>query len=645
MADKTPAGDQPPEKKVWERIERGKAHIRDNAPRRNECLAFWRGEQYVNRVDDGYLVSQSTILPERPSHRPRTVRNLIHGLVEAKVSAATQRVPSYEVSPATNDAEDVSAARLSEKVAVFGYDKWSVRRHTVKVATNAIVQDGGYAMPIWDATVPPYISADGLGMGEVKILTFSGNEVGWEPGLDFYESPWHMIQQARLIDDVEAMPGFIKGKERLSPDAQSHEVLNTGNKSQVSKLVMVSEYLERPCAKYPQGRRIVVANDRVILPEEPYPGADYGYDGCAIHALSYTIDPEMDRDRGLVCHLLDAQRTYNNATNQQISWAQLALNPQIIGPPMANGKVKFTDEPGAYYEVIPINGMTPQWRDVPPIPPELSAMKEEAKRDMQEMAAANDIPTQVESGKAIQAVIEKDQIRWQAFIAEIAEFHSSLMRHCLTLVQQYYAEPRLLKIKGRFGPELIQDFMGADLRNQVDIRVSPASIEPRTKAYIEQRILAYADRGWITPEAAMSAISGGTAEKLIESYELDVSRAHQILQKIKAGPEVLFGEPMVDPMQPPSWAPRKFDNIAVHKNIFEDFMKTQEYDSLEPGIQEACRLYYDACEYLEAIKLQQQIMAQNAMAEQQGMDNAAKPQGAKPSPDQRNPENDAVPAP
>jgi hypothetical protein len=206
------------------------------------------------------------------------------------------------------------------------------------------------------------------------------------------------------------------------------------------------------------------------------------------------------------------------------------------------------------------------------------------------------------------------------------------------LVQAYYQEPRLLKIKGRFGPELIQDFMGADLNGQVDIRVLPQSIEPRTQQFIEQRVLGFADRGWISPEAAMSAISGGTAEKLIESYELDVARANTIIQKIKAGPEVLFAEPMVDPLAPPSWAPRKFDNVAVHMSIFEDFMKTQEYDSLDPGIQEAARLYYDACEFLQAQRMAQQAMQQAAMAEQLGMNNAAKPQGAKPMPDQKKPE-------
>jgi hypothetical protein len=625
-------------KEVTERVERGKEHIRQDTLVRNECVSMWRGDQYVYRSSEGYLVKQGTVQGSKPRHRPRTTRNLIHGLVEGKVSAAVQRIPSYEIVPSTSDPEDIGAARLAEKIALSGFESWKVRRHAKKVITNAIVMDGGFAMPYWDSSVPPILDEKtGIGVGDVRIRTFSGNQVGWEPGVDFEDSPWHIVMDALPIDKVQGLPNFIKAKDDLTADAQAFEVLNSQRRADRGKLVMVMEYLERPSAKYPNGRRVVMANDRLILPVEDYPCAAYGYDGPCLHQLTYTVDPEADRDRGLVYHLLDAQRTYNNATNQQISWAQLALNPQIIGPPMAN-KVQFTDEPGAYYTVIPVNGMTPQWRNVPPIPPELAQMKEEAKMDMQDIAAANDVPSGVESGRAIQSLIEKDQLRWQSFLVDLADFHASLMRHCLMLVQRYYTEPRLMKVRGRFGPELIEDFKGADLCAQCDVMVFPGSLEPRTRQSIETKVYAYADRGWISPTAAMAAIAGGTAEKLVESYELDVARANRIIQKIKAGPEVLFQEPLVDPTVPPSWAPRKFDNIAVHKAIFEDWMKTQDYDYAPIEVQTAAQLYYEALLYLEAEKAAEAAQQQTAMAEQLGMENAARPQGASELPSQTKPE-------
>ncbi|MCE3277788.1 MAG: hypothetical protein K0R13_3643, partial [Propionibacteriaceae bacterium] len=509
-------------REVTERIERAKAQIREGQNQRNECLSFWRGDQYVDRTGDGYLVKTGTVVGEKPSHRPRTTRNLIHPLVEGKISAATQRIPAYDNTPTTTDPEDISAARLSTKVALYGFHKWLFRRTAKKVVTSALVMDGGFAMPYWDATVGPYLE-NGMGVGDVKVRTFTGNEVGWEQGVDFFESKWHVIVQARSIDEVMAMPGFIRDdKHPLQPDAASFETLGSGSaKPASSNLVMVTEYLERPSAKYEQGRRLVIANTRVILPEEPYPCATYGYDGLALHPLTFTIDPDGDRDRGMVVHMLDAQRTYNRATNQQIAWAQLALNPQIIGPPMAN-KVKFTDEPGAYYTVIPINGMVPQWRDVPPIPPELSQMKEEALRDMQVIAAADELPEGVESAKAITASVEQSRQRWQSFLMDLVDWHSSLMRHCLQLVQHYYTEPRLISIRGRHGWENIEDFRGADLRDQIDVRVLPGSIEPRTREGVERRVqwIVQTFPGHVSPEAAMAAIDGGIGEKLIEGYEL-----------------------------------------------------------------------------------------------------------------------------
>ena len=45
-------------------------------------------------------------------------------------------------------------------------------------------------------------------------------------------------------------------------------------------------------------------------------------------------------------------------------------------------------------------------------------------------------------------------------------------------------------------------------------------------------------------------------------------------------------------------------------------------------------------DHLMAVKQQREIAAQNAQAEQFGMKNAAKPQGAKPLPSQKRPQND-----
>jgi len=147
----------------------------------------------------------------------------------------------------------------------------------------------------------------------------------------------------------------------------------------------------------------------------------------------------------------------------------------------------------------------------------------------------------------------------------------------------------------------------------------------------------------------MAAINNGTAAGLVESYELDLARANDVIQRIKDGSfmeeanrQTFTGEGTeVDPMtgeevqfttEVPGWLPRPFDNVRVHKQVFEDFMKTTDYESLDAVGKEACALYYDTLLKLEAEQLAKQQQAQQAVAQDMGMKNAAAPQGASPLP-------------
>jgi hypothetical protein len=95
---------------------------------------------------------------------------------------------------------------------------------------------------------------------------------------------------------------------------------------------------------------------------------------------------------------------------------------------------------------------------------------------------------------------------------------------------------------------------------------------------------------------------------------------------------VLFGT-ADNPDGTPGWMPRRFDKVEVHKQRFEMWFMTAEYDHLDIGQKEAANLYYDALLQIEAQKQAEAMAAQAAQAEQLGMNNAAKPQGFKSSPD------------
>jgi hypothetical protein len=182
--------------------------------------------------------------------------------------------------------------------------------------------------------------------------------------------------------------------------------------------------------------------------------------------------------------------------------------------------------------------------------------------------------------------------------------------------------------------------------------------------------MSFAQLGWITPEQAMAAVNNGTAEGLIDSYELAYERANRVIQRIKDGTfltagtrpvlsgeehyvpatDPLTGEPQLEPvpdpftgdlqLQPkmvlatevPDWMPRPFDKVRVHKQQFEDWMQTTDWDELDVGAKEAANLYYAALLDLEAKQAERAAQMQQAQAEGLGMANAAKPQTASPMP-------------
>lgn len=690
--------------KVEQRIKRGRERLKEVEPRRKLAVEFANNEHYGLIGKDQKLKHLSTVPMamggEKPDHRVRLSRDLIGPMLKAKISAVTQRVPGYESIPTSPDAEDWSAAKLAEKIAAGGQEVWKLKRHNKRLVWNALVTEEGFIRAFWDSSIGPYVEVEGeldpeteeaklehVGMGEIGIRTYSGREVGWEPGVDYEESRWVFIEQARPTEDVESEAGFQGPK--LRPDAEASEAKKKG-----PKLVMVTEYLERPCPEYPEGRWLILANGHIIFPEEPYPLQDHDgnvVDEPCIHRLSYDIDASSDRDKGLVGSLVESMRSYDQAGNKVLEFVQLMLLPQWVAERGSLEEQEMSDEPGAVIEHSTLTGQKPpEPRQIGNVPPELLEIQDRAQTEMGTIAHNNDVPTQkAESGKQIQAYAQRDELAWGDFVEDYATVQARLMRDILTLVQRHYTEDRLVKFKGRTGWASIDDFKGADLRGQTDISISPSSLEPRTRASNEQRIMNIAQMfpGVFPPEVLISALEGGSAEKLIEGYEDDVARANWLIAQLRSGAfwaipmrPVFPGEegPRIDPetgevemvpsgqMEPiysgtgmanpetgeeeqmevgqqpqmvpvmetelPGWMPRPFDNVAVQKSVLTTWMKTDDWSKLDQATQRASMDVYTAFLNIEEREAQRQQMMQSQTAEQMGMLNAGRPSGQKPLP-------------
>lgn len=607
-----------------------KARARHNVwkPRWAEPLAFIEGRQFVFRIKSHNSLGELDIAEggAKPGYIARTTRNRIVDYWLDAVSAGTQRVPQPDVTPTNTDPDVIAAAMLSAKVARHLHTVLRIQRLMVQAYGYAVACGEGFLYPYWDSyqgdRLPddPESPGEVLYTGQLCVIALGPHEVGWAPGATFEESPYHFIERAMQISKVKEMPGYIGGD--LKPDCNSSGSFVQGQlNKQAAKgdMVMVTEWLEKPTERNPAGRRLFLANDKKIVPDEGYPlvvRGEGGFEAC-LHKVTYIPTAWRDRDMGLVEHLIDAQRTLNDCVNKGIMWKNLVLQPQVLSPRGAR-LTPVTAEPGKQVEYDPISAQTPKFRDVPDVPQSLDRMRNQAIEDMEAISSQRSLPAQVESGKGQAAFIEQEQRRDQLIIQGLADFYSRLFTHLLIYVQEKWSEPQLLKIQGRDAVDYIPDFKGADLKGQTSVRVLPTSIEPLTRQAIEQKVmnLVQAFPGQISKEEAIAAIEAGTWETLIEDYDLDVSKQQrEIEQMIALGNEQLPGG------QAPDAAP--WDNHDVHLQRLHRWMKTRDFEESHEVTQAAAMNHEAMHQQLIADEQARAQAAQAAQAEQAGMSNAA----------------------
>jgi hypothetical protein len=158
---------QPVPKETDEKLRRGRMRMEEDGSLRRECFEFWRGNQYVYRDKRNFLVEQGTVQGTKEPYRVRQAWNVLADPVNHEVSASTKRIPNYEVTPSTRDQDKVAAAAMSQKVAIYGYDKWRLGDVAQNVVTNAVVADEGFAQPYWDTTVGVPVG-EGVCEGEIQ---------------------------------------------------------------------------------------------------------------------------------------------------------------------------------------------------------------------------------------------------------------------------------------------------------------------------------------------------------------------------------------------------------------------------------------------------------------------------------------------
>jgi hypothetical protein len=139
---------------------------------------------------------------------------------------------------------------------------------------------------------------------------------------------------------------------------------------------------------------------------------------------------------------------------------------------------------------------------------------------------------------------------------------------------------------------------------------------------MEAKILLFAQNGWIPPQMAMSALQGGTAEAILDRFELDIAKAHRHINQL-----VLIGKGKVDADLIPE--PGPMDNHAVQADVLMEWMKTVDYEKQHELVQVLALALLRGHQLMEQGLLDQEAARTQMRAAAQGMNNAGAPQGGQ----------------
>jgi hypothetical protein len=174
----------------------------------------------------------------------------------------------------------------------------------------------------------------------------------------------------------------------------------------------------------------------------------------------------------------------------------------------------------------------------------------------------------------------------------------------LSFAQKYYAEPRLLHIKGSGGSVQVKRFTKADIDSGISISVEAGSALPRTRAGKQARILDFIDKGILAPDKAYKYLDMGDMagvartfqadedsaqrehEKIIEGRPINEFAVQDAIAQLQQGINPETGEPpqsmeeVQAVIERASLMPLPFDNHQVHADVLALFLKSPEFEGL-----------------------------------------------------------------
>lgn len=630
---------------------------------------FYKGNQWVYWSDQSSRIETlGTEDGDKPRYKVRLTSNQIMPGVNELVAQMTKTRPVIRATPDSGADRDVKAAQMAERLYEYWFDQLGLSAKLKSALVHAQLSQG-YWLITWDALagkdmklmlnpetgqpildqqladvyrdelrkaqVPVEMFEKTIYVGDISVQVLSGEQVWVDPSVsNFSDAKYVVCKYPMDVDEVEA-----RWKKKVTPDAtatDSKPALMYSKKADQQPKNVRNVYMlyHKPGPTLPKGKYVVWIEG----PNEILYSSDWNFpfsDLPIVHfpgierPSSVTDEPRVTQARSL-------NKEFNNTLSKIAMHKNLTMKPQMMAP-IGSLRQRLTDEPGAVFEYAPIQGMAPDWRPIPPMPPYLQWYLEFIQQRIDRIfnripTERSALPARTDSGNLVELVQEAvaDQLS-----PEILRMEDSLAKAgdlMAALAQKFYEEPRLLKIRGTAGATQVVKFLNADLSGGFGFSADTGSGLPRTRAGQTQAIKEMVEMGVLPPEEALPYLPIAGLKSIQARLMADEDFAHRKIDSLLRG-EPLNQPAMIEAIQAlqtgmnpqtqeafqspeeaqafveqAAMSPQPFENLGVTMGVLAQHMKGVEFQAYDPQLQSKFLMHFSM--------LQQALQSQQGAPEQ-----------------------------
>ena len=523
------------------------------------CLLYLEGQQYVS-YDRTLQQYATTTTQGRPT---KYVINLLINIYRHITSKLSVEYPSISVLPASPSTEDVIKAKSSEEAIKYFWHQNNMKG-TIHSAMKWLISCGNAGLhTVYDPSTDT-----------VRVEVVAPYNIYYEPGVRSAEdSRWVAVRTIVPRSDLEA--AFPKKKKAISDMVDSTYQID-GPQTQGSN-VPLENRIDVYDVYYSDGRYGIYAGNE-WLHEGTYPA-----NSKPLVLMQYTDVPFKLWGIGLIANLIDLQSLYNRSRNQIIENVDLMSNPKWLIPKTAGvAQSAIKGKPGekVYYNSA---GGKPEQVSGAALPAHVLANVQQLQNEMLDVAGLHSTSmgkraVGINSAASINALSQNDSSQLQMTQQDVELAIKDVASSVLLYMREHYGEAKMMRMMDSTGKVVFKAIQGTDLVETPEIFLEAGSLFRDETNDRFQKVIQMLQLGVISKDDAMRELALKTSNKFLLDKIASMSHAQDMLKGVIAGKSIQIF---------PS------DDTETFIEVFQDFMRTEEFYDLEPRIQDNIASYFE----------------------------------------------------